>query len=502
MKKVTFGFLLAFFTFALASCDDTDYTYDDMYNTYYETHQNGDVRNIIHIRQSVTLAFDEFTVTPRIFVIDGRVYTNDGRSVGIADFPLNNWTHNSESSANVPQATEAQITVSDPRANIVTQEDSRSSVFNGTMLIALFADDCIDGVANITLPDESGIYLLYFDVAWNTEDGRPSHGRYVFRVTIIEPICPDTHVLPRIFIVGDDTEYDFEWMFAHAATFYPDGGMTNASGVMRYTIGAVGIRMEPMIATSNEVTIILEGTFASITTTPLNATHGGYLMHSHGVRRVRLTADDFTDGIATVTLPDDPGVYLIYLDMQIYQPGVSWATYQCVIRVDILPPDQYEVSADRIVLVAEGEIHFALEQFVRGGIFIDGRSEGIVGFATRDGWLEQRLNQMPVIELAAGSEVQVEVHTHAGRVWIWPREYRLEPPPVRDAKWLLVYPYSIEYDMIYLFNVDGVAVVNITLPTEPGLYVMYFSIVRFWSGNAFADDYYYFVIRIVDDNDS
>ena len=53
---------------------------------------------------------------------------------------------------------------------------------DGVKPIMLYRGDFSDNIANVSLPDEPGIYLLYFDVWWGHCSGQFAHIRYLFKI--------------------------------------------------------------------------------------------------------------------------------------------------------------------------------------------------------------------------------------------------------------------------------------------------------------------------------
>jgi len=138
-------------------------------------------------------------VERRIVLISGGVeFTHSGNhflhasnvgGIQASGPPFEHWLRIDFSTASVIRHTYGlplQILVEGTRTRITTSE-YRFTYFENAKLIPIYRTDFTDGVANVLLPDTLGIFLLYVDLTYTTDDGSWRRFRYVFKVEVYMP---------------------------------------------------------------------------------------------------------------------------------------------------------------------------------------------------------------------------------------------------------------------------------------------------------------------------
>ena len=106
-----------------------------------------------------------------------------GYTFSASGIPFESWLESNLSMLLEIQYTEnLQIVVDGEYGRIVTYQGQDEVYYNELRLIGISAESFTDGVADVSLPDEAGTYLLFIDVDWRGDGDPFTLLRYVFKI--------------------------------------------------------------------------------------------------------------------------------------------------------------------------------------------------------------------------------------------------------------------------------------------------------------------------------
>ena len=128
----------------------------------------------------LTLISNGTEYEPSIHHMHSAIYQNGLMSgTGI---PFEVWLNaNLNSMTRIRFADIFQIVIEGKDGLIVTPHYQTHMNHDGLKFIGISGESFINGVANISLPEETGIYLLYVDVNWSRNENEFTLLRYVFK---------------------------------------------------------------------------------------------------------------------------------------------------------------------------------------------------------------------------------------------------------------------------------------------------------------------------------
>ena len=107
----------------------------------------------------------------------------DGRSVSASGIPFHILLEDAlETMPEISYTDDLQIVVRGRFGEIDTGRQAIPGNHNGIRLIGVFPEDFTDGAATISLPDETGTYLVVVDVRWSGRGEEFTIMRYVFKI--------------------------------------------------------------------------------------------------------------------------------------------------------------------------------------------------------------------------------------------------------------------------------------------------------------------------------
>lgn len=147
--------------------------------------------NEIGISQNGDSSYEEGTVTilsngivyePGIHLLHGATNDEDTH-ISATGIPFEFWLHNNMNSlTEISYNNNLHVEVDGEFGQIVTHQHQDPWYHGEFRLIGLTADSFNDGIANIHLPDENGVYLVYVDVTWSGGGIAFTQLRYVFKI--------------------------------------------------------------------------------------------------------------------------------------------------------------------------------------------------------------------------------------------------------------------------------------------------------------------------------
>ena len=118
---------------------------------------------------------------PQIHHLHSAIYQNGLMSV--SGIPFEVWLDvNLNSMTRIQFSDIFQIMIEGKDGRIVTPHYRTHIYRDGLRVIGISGESFFDGVASISLPEETGIYLLYVDVNWSRNEKEFTRLRYVFKI--------------------------------------------------------------------------------------------------------------------------------------------------------------------------------------------------------------------------------------------------------------------------------------------------------------------------------
>ena len=150
------------------------------------TEQNSEIKRVTENKEEqfeigrLTLLSNGIEHEPRIHHLHSAIYQNGiMRGTGI---PFEVWLDaNLNSITRIQLADTFQILIEGKDGLIVTPQYQTHIYHDGLRIIGISGESFFNGVANILLPEETGIYLLYVDVNWSRNEKEFTRLRYVFK---------------------------------------------------------------------------------------------------------------------------------------------------------------------------------------------------------------------------------------------------------------------------------------------------------------------------------
>ena len=107
----------------------------------------------------------------------------NGQPFSASGLPFEHWLNNElPSQPGIQYTGSLQIVVEGEDAEVVTHQPQVPEYYDGMRLIGIPAGSFSGGIANVSLPDEAGEYLVYVDVRWSRGGNAFTLLRYIFKV--------------------------------------------------------------------------------------------------------------------------------------------------------------------------------------------------------------------------------------------------------------------------------------------------------------------------------
>jgi hypothetical protein len=131
---------------------------------------------------SVTIISNGTEHEPGIHHLHSAIYT-DGSMMSVSGIPFEVWLGGNLSIlSEIQYADSLQVVVDGKYGQIVTYRHQIPMNHDELTLMGIPAESFSDGAADISLPDEMGVYLLYVDVNWSGDGSEFTLLRYVFKI--------------------------------------------------------------------------------------------------------------------------------------------------------------------------------------------------------------------------------------------------------------------------------------------------------------------------------
>jgi len=126
----------------------------------------------------------------------------------------------------------------------------------------------------------------------------------------------------RVVLISNDIIHEPGVHFFHGGSFY-----MSASGFPFESWLTSSLDTQPVIQYVDNLQIVIEGEHGQIaTTTYHDPTHYG------DFTLIGIYAESFTNGVATVSLPDEPGAYLLLVDVH-WRIGYDWSALRYIFKI-------------------------------------------------------------------------------------------------------------------------------------------------------------------------
>jgi len=142
-----------------------------------------------------------------------------------------------------------------------------------------------------------------------------------------ELVVPHPYEIGRVTLISNGVEYEPSVHFG-GGVMYSYGNLISASGIMIETFFANNLSLMPEIQYTANIQIVVDGRYGQIADyRPHN------IEYHNGLRLVGLFSENFSDGVANVLLPDEPGTYLIYIDITWRGDGIEHSSHRYFFKI-------------------------------------------------------------------------------------------------------------------------------------------------------------------------
>jgi hypothetical protein len=133
---------------------------------------------------NVTLLSNGEVYEAGIYFLHGARQTDDGGLISASPIPFEFWLAHNLERLPIIQYNESLHVVTDGEfGRIAPNRVQQDSWYHGEIrIVELIADDFIDGIANVYLPNEAGVYLVCVTVTWTGGGDEFTALRYVFKI--------------------------------------------------------------------------------------------------------------------------------------------------------------------------------------------------------------------------------------------------------------------------------------------------------------------------------
>ena len=130
---------------------------------------------------SVRLIADDIEYEPYIYFVHGMSRMSSGW-VSASGIPFGAWLEdNIRDMQMIPDAENLQVVV-DGRYGQIGSQRYTPETHDGMLLLEIHPTSFTNGVADVSLPNEAGTYLLFVDVRWSGRSEAFTALRYVFKI--------------------------------------------------------------------------------------------------------------------------------------------------------------------------------------------------------------------------------------------------------------------------------------------------------------------------------
>ncbi|MCL2387696.1 MAG: S-layer homology domain-containing protein [Defluviitaleaceae bacterium] len=130
---------------------------------------------------TVTLIANGTEHTPIEHFSHGAGLTDDGLMFSASGAPIS-WANILDTAIAIPYSENLQIVIDGEYASITTYQHATEMYYQHATIIGVFAQDFTNGTATISLPEETGTFIVFVDVNWSSGDFAFTLMRYAFKI--------------------------------------------------------------------------------------------------------------------------------------------------------------------------------------------------------------------------------------------------------------------------------------------------------------------------------